>query len=711
MSKLFWSRGKQRSVVGAIVGVGCWFACSQGWADDVFTFEHVAKLRQVTVAKMSPDGAQIAYVLSVPRRPFEDDDGSAWAELHVVDTQGASRPFVTGQVNVGAVAWTPDGKGISFLAKRGKDEHKALYVIPADGGEARKVLEHETDISNYSWDPSGTHVAFLAKKKVDKDKKELEEKGFKSLVYEEDLRDTKVWITEGDLGVYSAVAEEDSEEPRMLELAGSASVLHWSPSGEHLVVARAPTSLIDDHYMKRRLEIIDAASGKEVAHLDNPGKLGQVAWSPDGMKIAAISGADINDPSTGRLMVGSVEGGQLQDLLPGNPADASAVAWQDEQTVMYASYQGVWSTFGKVGADGADPSTIIPAGKHVLRSLSLSKDGLYAAFISDSPEHPREVFFMKHGDTKPRRVTHSNPWLDKLRLARQEVVRYDNRDGVEIEGLLIHPLDEQPGRRYPLILMVHGGPEGHYSNGWVTRYADPGQLAAARGFAVFYPNYRGSTGRGVAYAKSGQNDYAGKEFDDLIDGIDHLIERGLVDKDKVGVTGGSYGGYASAWCATYHSERFAASVMFVGISDLVSKFGTTDIANEMYLVHSLRWPWEDWDYYRQRSPVHHFQKCRTPILIMHGDSDTRVHPSQSMELYRHLKIRSKAPVRLVFYKGEGHGNRRAAARYDYNVRMLRWMEHYLQGPGGDPPPHALDLDEVRPTEDDEEDAATEKAGS
>ena len=147
--------------------------------------------------------------------------------------------------------------------------------------------------------------------------------------------------------------------------------------------------------------------------------------------------------------------------------------------------------------------------------------------------------------------------------------------------------------------------------------------------------------------------------------------------------------------------------MFVGISDQVSKFGTTDIANEMYLVHSRRWPWEDWDYFRQRSPIYHFQKCRTPILIMHGKDDTRVHPSQSMELYRYLKTYGKVPVRLVFYPGEGHGNRKSASRLDYNMRSMRWMEHYLQGAGGDPPPYELDLSKVRPPKKESE---TEESG-
>lgn len=228
------------------------------------------------------------------------------------------------------------------------------------------------------------------------------------------------------------------------------------------------------------------------------------------------------------------------------------------------------------------------------------------------------------------------------------------------------------------------------SNGWLTRYSYAGQLGAARGFAVFYPNYRGSTGRGVAFSKLGQADYAGGEFNDLVDAVNHLVDVGLVDRAKVGVTGGSYGGFATAWCSTALTEHFAAGVMFVGISDHVSKFGTTDIPNEMYSVHSRTWPWDNWEFFRERSPITYTPQARTPILIMHGKNDTRVHPSQSMELYRYLKTLGQVPVRLVLYPGEGHGNRRAASRLDYQLRMLQWFEHYLLGPGGAPPPYELE---------------------
>ena len=298
---------------------------------------------------------------------------------------------------------------------------------------------------------------------------------------------------------------------------------------------------------------------------------------------------------------------------------------------------------------------------------------------------------MNHGDDAPKRLTESNPWLANIRLAQQEVVKYTARDGIEIQGLLVHPLDEKPGQRYPLILSVHGGPEAHERNGWLTNYSRPGQVAAARGFAVFYPNYRGSTGMGKGFSELGQGDEAGAEFNDLVDGVDALVNSGLVDGDHVGVTGGSYGGYAAAWCATALSDRFAASVMFVGISDTISKKGTTDIPNEDFLVHARRRPWDDqWHFFLERSPIYYVKSAHTPILILGGKNDTRVHPSQSLLLYRFLKTIGQVPVRLVLYPGEGHGNRKFGARLDYNLRMMQWLEHYLKGPGGPPPPYEID---------------------
>jgi len=248
--------------------------------------------------------------------------------------------------------------------------------------------------------------------------------------------------------------------------------------------------------------------------------------------------------------------------------------------------------------------------------------------------------------------------------------------------------DPSAGRLY--VASSSGGERRELVNGWMTSYSRPGQVFAANGYAVVYPNYRGSTGRGIEFSKLDQHDYAEEEFNDLVDAKRHLVEEGLVDPDRVGITGGSYGGYASMWSASALTEEYAAAVAFVGISDQISKFGTGDIPYEMYNVHALAWPWDDWMWLLKRSPIYHAGKTKTPLLIMGGDKDPRVHPGQSLEMYRFVKIRTDTPVRLVIYPGEVHGNRNTAAQYDYSLRLMRWMDHYLKGEGGEPPPYELD---------------------
>ena len=658
--------------LAALLTVGNCFSANA----ELFTPAHVAKLQSVYDTTVSPDGKHIAYTVMVQRQPLKDENGPAHRELHVVDMIGNTRPFITGDVSIGHLDWTPSGE-ISFLAKRGEEKYTSLYAIPVNGGEARRVLEYAANIQHAAFHPTDKRIAFLAKDVKPKAEQDFTDKGFDQEIYEEDWTPTKVWIT-----------NPAGSEPKTLEIEGSVSHVNWSPAGDKLVVVVAPTALVDDGYMFKRVVVIDAETGLVTTRVKNPGKLGDVAFSPDGKRLALISGVDINDPAEGRLMVVDLPGETMRDLMPEyKECHITSFAWKDSDTVQWIAAEGLQTRVGTVTLGGLRND--LPPTNVILSSLSLSDDGQTAMAVGHTPQHPHEVFLLSDNG-EPKRLTDSNPWLADMRFAEQEAVTWQARDGLKIEGVLVRPLNYEPTRAYPMIMVVHGGPESHVPNGWVTRYSYPGQVGAARGFVVFYPNYRGSTGRGLAYSKMGQADAAGAEFDDFVDGVDHLIEAGLVDKDRVGITGGSYGGYASAWGATYYSHRFAASVMFVGISDNVSKVGTTDIPEEMFHVHHRKRLWDDWEYFIDRSPIRHVQKNKTPTLILHGKNDPRVHPSQSLELHRHLKTLNQAPVRLVLYEGEGHGNRKAASRLDYSLRLMRWMEHYLQGPGGEKPEFKID---------------------
>ena len=304
-------------------------------------------------------------------------------------------------------------------------------------------------------------------------------------------------------------------------------------------------------------------------------------------------------------------------------------------------------------------------------------DGV-VAFAGNTPSHPSELFVLNAENQKLERKTHHNKWLADIKLAQQRKFEYKARDGKRIEGVLLYPLNYEEGKDYPLINYIHGGPEAAVQNGWTTNYSTWGQVAAARDYFVFLPNYRASSGRGVDFTMAGYGDLVGTEYDDVLDGIDRLIDKGYVDPEKVGIGGGSYGGYFSAWSATKHTERFAASVVFVGIANQISKRNTTDIPYEDYHVHWGFWTHEDWQRIYDASPVKYAHQSKTPTLVLHGSDDPRVHPSQSLELYRSLKLHGEAPVRLVWYNKEGHGNRINLNRYDYMIRTMEWFDYYLK---------------------------------
>ena len=643
------------------------------------SLEEIVTLKKVKSVHMSPNGDAIAYLLTVPRTLYEDDDGDAWVQLHVVDLKGSSRAYFSGQVKVSSVAWSTDGNTLYFVARRDTDaKYPDILKISLHGGEASVFYEGKSDIKAIYPAPDGVTLAFLAVDPKPAVNEELAEKGFKALVYEESRKNTRVWMLNLETG--EALAHD---------LPGSASKLAWAPDGKHYAVALAPTPSVDDGYLARDIFVINTEQVSVRNQLGLVGKLGDFAWSPNGKRIAYIAGENINDPSPGRLYAMSSSGGERRDLVPAYDGQVEDFYWFDKDSIAYSSARGLWTELSRITfleIEAADEAREIGP---ILRSIDSLPGQRSVAAVADRPAHPPEVYLLKPG-SNPRRLTNSNPFLANRLLGKQESITYQARDDLKLGAVLIHPTSRRADRRKPLVVFVHGGPEGHRSNGWVSNYSQPGQALAGQGYTVVYPNYRGSTGRGVAFSKLGQHDYAAAEFNDLVDVKDHLVTEGLVDSDHTGISGGSYGGYASMWAASALSEHFAAAVAFVGISNQLSKFGTSDIPQEMFNVHSRAWPWEDWMWMLERSPVFHADKTRTPLLILAGDKDPRVHPSQSMEMYRHVKLRTDTPVRLVFYPGEKHGNKHTAAQFDYALRLDRWMNYYLLGSGDGIPAYEID---------------------
>jgi dipeptidyl aminopeptidase/acylaminoacyl peptidase len=638
---------------------------------------HVAQIQNVTTVAASQDGRYVAYTLAVPADPQEHNVTPA-AHLYLLDRQtNASVPLYRG-ATVSNIAFRPAHNTVTFLAAAEQGVPRGVYEVPVTGGEARRVYAFERPILGYSWAPDGNRLAFMA---FDAAVQPATPLPYQPQFYEENMPHRPGYVVDVRAGA----------APRRVGQPGSYYMMEWSPRGDRLAVSVAPTPTVDDFYMEQSVFVVDGGTLEVTARIQNRGKLGQIRWSPDGQRIALRAGHDINDPIDGRILVVPATGGTPANILPGFEGKFEDIAWTGANEIHFLASEGVESVFGRIRPDGTGMQRIVAQPGLALTSFARAAHGGRVAFVGHTSRHPGEVFVMEPNRPAPQRATDSNPWLANMPLGEQRVVRYPARDGAfEIEGLLILPVGYREGTRVPVVTVVHGGPEAHYLNGWLTTYNAPGHVGAGSGYAVFYPNYRGSTGRGRAFTMSSQGDAGGREFDDVVDGVDHLIRTGIADSARVGVTGGSYGGYATAWMSTYYSDRFAAGVMFIGISNNLSKWGTSDIPNELYHVHSRQWYWEDWNKYLQRSPIYHVDRARTPLLIMHGADDTRVHPGQSLELYRHMVVRQpEVPVRLILYPGEGHGNTRASSRLDYNVRMMQWFDAFLQGDRRMPP---LDLE-------------------
>lgn len=631
------------------------------------TPEDVAKLESVGTIAVSPDGTQVAYTTSsLPDVTEGEDNGSAQSELMLAWGPDMARAYLPDDVSPSGVMFSPDGRMISFAWAR-EDEDRAVWGVPVDGGAYRKLAAVEdADVRSYRWGPDGKTLYLLVSAEEDEQRRKQYKGGFNSIVYEEEARLNRLFAANVD--------EVLDSDPREIAVPGYVSSLEIAGDGKTGIIESAPTPQVDDEYTSNRVHVLDLATGAVKAVVETPGKLGDVEISPDGRQLSMIAGVDINDPAATTLHLVDTTSGAYRALNAGAPEAAKDTEWLNDGRLAAVIHKGAQSLLRIYNADGSIAREVDP-GELILTEVKSGGGKLF--FEANAPRHTTELFSLDRN--RFTRWTNHNPWLSEITFAPQRTVTYTARDGQQVEGILIEPMGEAQRNGSPTIMMVHGGPESHYSNGWLTAYSMPGQVAAAKGYAVFHPNYRGSTAYGTAYSKQHQNDYAGKEFNDIVDAKRHLVSIGLTDPNRTGITGGSYGGYASAWGATALSDEYAAAVMFVGISNQISKFGTTDIPHEMRNVHSLKWPWEDWQNMLEVSPIYHVDKAETPILIMHGEKDTRVSPSQSYELYRNIKVRKPdTPVRLVLFPGEPHGNRKAASRYDYNLRMMRWFDTYLK---------------------------------
>ena len=625
------------------------------------TFDDVIALRSVSDAQISPDGKWVTY--TVTRADLEQNASDA--DIWLASTLGESPSrLTTHKKSDTSPRWSLDGRRIAFISAR--EEKPQIFLMSAFGGEPERLTEHKGGVRQISWSPDGRSIAFVA----DQEPTAEEEKRIKdkddAIVVDTNYKFNRLWVL--DLATRKArllaTGEAVANDPQ------------WSPDGTHIAYSTTPTPRADDGSLSD-LHVVAVAGGAPRKLVENAGADQSPRWSPDGTRIAYITSAG-SDVRQSQLAVIPVAGGTSLMVAPRFLYQPNAPTWSPDGRTLYfgASVRTTTQLFA-VPAAGGTPRALTDV-RGVIGGGTMSRDGRSVVFTMSDPQRPADVHVATIGTglLKSRQLTDHNPQIRELALGKAEVVQWKSSDGMEMDGVLLRPVGYEPGKRYPLITSVHGGPAGAWTENFAAGWGSPGQVAAGQGFAIFFPNPRGSSAYGEKFLRANIKDWGAGDYRDIQTGIDALIARGVADSSKLAQTGWSYGGYMTAWTLT-QTNRFKAVVVGAGLTDMYSMYATNDIPRTLDGYFGAE-PWNDTTEYRKRSAMTYIKNARTPTLILHGQMDLRVPVGQAQELYTGLK-KNNVPVQLVFYPREPHGLQEPRHQLDKMKRENEWIRRWTLG--------------------------------
>jgi dipeptidyl aminopeptidase/acylaminoacyl peptidase len=656
--------GARRTLCWAIVVL----SATNGMAWAQFAPEDFARIEWIGETAISPGGAQVAYTRLIPRR-LNEPPGGPRRELWIVSTAGGEPKQLVGPSwRSSAPAWLPDGSDIAFLCRTESSAAMSrVCTVALAGGQPRPLTPPDISVVAFAFSADGKQLAYTAR---DPDRRDNDPLRPDPIVVDEMTPHVRLWVASVVSGKGQAIS------PANLTVRS----FTWSPDSRTLALQATEGTDRRAGSLFRRLYTVSSSGGELRPLTATEGALGPMTFSPDGRRFAFLGATSLNEPEAQSVFVVSASAGVAINRTPEYEGSAEWLAWLDSETILFGATEGIRTVLNRVRADQGGIERVLdasPACFYFPIAPSLDASRRMFAAVMHSAMRPDEIHVGTLESPQVRRLTNHNVFIDRLKLAKQEGIEWRGADRWRIEGVLVRPLDERPGRRYPLVVAPHGGPDNVTVDGWNTWAESPAQVLAARGFFVLRPNYRGSTGRGVAFSRANERDLAGRDFDDILAGIDHLVRLGLVDPDRVGIEGQSYGGYLAAWAATRHSRRFKAAVVNASASNVISHLVVNYDALHSPEVHwGLDWlhnPGLLWD----RSPLAHVRSAQTPTLILHGLEDETFSHTLAVEFYRALKL-VDVPTRLVLYPREGHEFVEPGHQVDVIRRTLDWLERYLR---------------------------------
>lgn len=620
------------------------------------------KVVNVGAPRIAPDGTRVVYTASETRTE-KDKEWKQVTQIWVAPISGTgegARQYTRGDKSASAPEWSPDGKMLGFLSDREKDGERQVWMMASDGGEAWAVTSHKGGVSAFHFSPDGKQLVFVATDQPAKDEEERKKVKDDTIVIDRDLKMAHLWLFN----------LEKKEEKRITEGDFTVSDPQWSPDGTRITYTTRPTPKADDGGLSD-VWVLNIASGEKKKIEDTPASSDNARWSPDGRWIAYTGVTDPNSGvSTSYLYLVAATGGTPKQLTAKFDLNAGTPVWSRDGKTLYFSANVLEANeiFSADVATGAVSQGSKTGGS--INIADISKDGSTVVGTLTLPNAAGEIFRSNLKFTQPTTLTSHNRWLSDYTLAETEVVKWQSKDGMEIEGLLTKPIDSE-GSKLPLLLNPHGGPTGASVN----TFNGTVQVLAANGFAVLQPNFRGSTGKGLAFAQANKNTWGKGDYEDCMAGVDAMIARGLADADRLGAFGWSYGGYMTFWILT-QTDRFKAVSPGAGLTNIYSMYSQNDIQRYLRWFYSDKAPWDATELYWDRSPMKYVNNVKTPTMIMHGQVDTRVPIAQAQEFYRALKERN-VPVEFVVYPRENHGFTEPRHQMDRVQRYVRFFAKYL----------------------------------
>jgi dipeptidyl aminopeptidase/acylaminoacyl peptidase len=646
-----------------------------------WTPEVIITTKVISDVQLSPTNESILFVVTEPQ--VKDEKNALSSKIYKRDLHKEDATlFLATDMSSMQPRWSPDGEWIAFLSIQ--EGVKNLYLIPSDGGEPIALTNSKKDVQTFAWSPDSRKIAFVMMDETEAEQNR--KKTSLAYVYNEVRNINRLWLIEDVLTenpTFRPLTGDDYCVRGCGDFGTTNTEFDWSPDAKKITFAYSPAVGFDYFHLDSSLATIDLVSGKVFPWEKQALYEALPRYSSDGQQVAYVSGNTSERYAIDRqVAIRSFHGKERQFLAPtfnegAFLAGPSLLGWsRDGKHVLFFEPKGTKYHLVWLPTDGS-PAKEVDTGDLFFKEPALSLDRSQIGFVVQSPATPPEAFVAKIDDFKLTQISSVNQSLLAYPKTETELVSWKSKDGMSIEGLLTYPMGFEEYKKYPLLLVIHGGPMGFFDETFLGT-ANPYPLAsfAQEGFFVFRPNPRGSSGYGKKFRSANYKDWGGADFSDIMAGGDHLIAKGIVDPEKLGVMGWSYGGYMTAWTIT-QTNRFKAASMGAGLCNLVSMNGTTDLYR--FLTDYLGGFEDSRKLYEERSPINFVQNVKTPCLIQHGTTDKRVPVSQAYEFFHGLDRLGKETT-LVLYPGMEHRLSDPDMQMDAMKRNLNWFQKYLLDP-------------------------------